>query len=606
MAVEALTRSDTGEVRLPASRQDWTAWVAATRTRAWCVRDPILDWLDAYGEQNGFCRDDKLPGYDPRTDIGPFLFEKGQAFEAAVVAHLATRVQVTRIAAGPEDIRSLDAAERTFDAMRAGIPIIHQGVLRDAENRTYGAPDLLVRSDVLRTLFPSALDDEAAHTPAPDLGRPDWHYRVVDIKFTTLHFTAKNELSQSGSAPAYCAQVALYNRALGRLQGMMPPVAYLLGRGWEQTVAGEKVRGTRCTDRLAEVWTAVHFAQADAACQWIHRVRADGSRWKATPEPSVHELRPNMSHSEDGPWHAAKRLIATEQGELTQVWQVGCERRDKAVAAGVTRWTDPRATPELLGVNGPATRPKLDALLAVNRSQEGPPVRPARIEADRDAWRPTPPLEFYVDFETVTDLDDDFSRIPERGGQTLIFMVGCGHIEDGEWRFRSFTTDELSEPEEARILAEWLDHMETVRKRLAPDDPAPRVLHWSRAEVSFLSTAFNSAVARHPERSWPEPNWYDLLQRVVRAEPVVVRGALGFGLKAVARALHAHGLIETVWQDGPADGLGAMVGAWRCAAQARSEGKRLMDYDLMRSIADYNEVDCKTMREVLAYLRAAH
>jgi hypothetical protein len=49
-----------------------------------------------------------------------------------------------------------------------------------------------------------------------------------------------------------------------------------------------------------------------------------------------------------------------------------------------------------------------------------------------------------------------------------------------------------------------------------------------------------------------------------------------------------------------------MVGAWRCAAQARSEGKRLMDYDLMRSIADYNEVDCKTMREVLAYLRAAH
>jgi hypothetical protein len=41
-----------------------------------------------------------------------------------------------------------------------------------------------------------------------------------------------------------------------------------------------------------------------------------------------------------------------------------------------------------------------------------------------------------------------------------------------------------------------------------------------------------------------------------------VTGAFGFGLKAIARAMAAQGLIETTWEDGPADGLGAMVGAW--------------------------------------------
>ncbi len=606
MPIDALTRSDAGEVRVPAADAEWREWVSAGRTRCWCLRDPILDWLEAHGEAKGFVRDDRVPGYDRDTDIGPFLMEKGQAFEAAVVTHLGGRADVVRIADGPGDIRSLEAAERTFEAMRSGAPVIHQGVLRDAENRVFGAPDLLVRSDVLKSLFPHALADDEAREAAPDLAGARWHYRVVDIKFTTLHLLAKGDLSTGGSMPAYCVQVALYNRALGRLQGTMAPVAYLLGRGWEQTKGGEKLRVDNCMDRLGEVWAAVHFGQADEACEWIRRVRREGAGWQVTPDPSVGELRPNMSNIEDGPWHKAKRQIATEQGELTQVWQVGCAKRDAANAAGILRWTDPRATPGALGVKGPKTSPTLAAVLEVNRSADGPPVRPARIEAERDAWHPVPRLEFCVDFETVSDLDDNFSRIPDRGGQPLIFMIGCGHIEDGEWRFECFVTQDLGEEQEGLIIGQWLDHMEAVRQRLAPDDPAPRVFHWSQAEVSFLSTAFNSAKARHPGSTWVEPNWYDFLQRVVKAEPVVVRGALGFGLKAVAKALHAHGLIETSWEDGPADGLGAMVGAWRCAAWGRRDAKKLMDYGLMQGIAKYNEVDCRAMQEVVAYLRAAH
>ena len=90
----------------------------------------------------------------------------------------------------------------------------------------------------------------------------------------------------------------------------------------------------------------------------------------------------------------------------------------------------------------------------------------------------------------------------------------------------------------------------------------------------------------------------------MRREPVVVRGALGFGLKPVAKALHSHGLIETLWGDGPTDGLGAMVGAWWCE-QAR-EGKTLRDLDLMSEIVRYNEVDCRVMMEVVRYLREHH
>jgi len=46
-------------------------------------------------------------------------------------------------------------------------------------------PELLVRSDVLTGLFPDALTKEDALQSGPDLGNKRWHYRVVDIKFTT-------------------------------------------------------------------------------------------------------------------------------------------------------------------------------------------------------------------------------------------------------------------------------------------------------------------------------------------------------------------------------------------------------------------------------------
>ena len=52
----------------------------------------------------------------------------------------------------------------------------------------------------------------------------------------------------------------------------------------------------------------------------------------------------------------------------------------------------------------------------------------------------------------------------------------------------------------------------------------------------------------------------------------MVRGALSFGLKAVANAMHTHGIIETDWADSPVDGLGAMVGAWRCDDQSQKHG----------------------------------
>ena len=186
-------------------------------------------------------------------------------------------------------------------------------------------------------------------------------------------------------------------------------------------------------------------------------------------------------------------------------------------------------------------------------------------------------------------------------------MIGCGHVEKGEWRFKSLAANGLSQTEEIRIIQEWVDHMSAVCDRLDPANGKPRIFHWTHAEPTTLQNAHNSAWNRHNQPAdWPDLDWYDFLQKVMRQEPVVVRGALGFGLKAVANAMHSQGLIETDWDDSPVDGLGAMVGAWRCGEEARRRGVPMTSLPLMDEIARYNEVDCKVMMEIVRYLRANH
>jgi hypothetical protein len=586
MAIEAIDHNDAGVRVVPETWGDWEDWVAATATRNWCDEDPLLDWLTRYGVERGFVPDDLLPDYDERLDFTKFLFAQGLRFEAAVLTHLETLVPLRRIARGgePGDIRSFDCARETFEAMFEGVPIVVQGVLRNPETRTYGAADLLIRSDVLAELFPGTITLDEAAVAAPELDGP-WHYRVVDIKFTTLH------LDRAGHAGSehltYMAQTYIYNEALGRMQGYLAPHSYLLGRGWEKG----KERGQSCMERLAPIAheRAVKRRHsvgrvAEEAAGWMRRLRAEGGAWSPLPEPSVPELRPNAGNGEDQPWHAAKLQIARQIEELTLLWQVGVKNRRQANAEGIYRWTDPACTARTLGITGEKKPDTLDRLIAINRSSSGAPVEPARVHAAENEWRPTPPLEFYVDFETVSNLADDFSRIPGQNGQPLIFMVGCGHMEDGAWEYRCFIADQLLEPAEAAMLDDWFAHMRDVTNRLAPGSE-PRVFHWSPAETSTLETAYQSAAARHPEKQWPRPNWFDFLKKVVREEPVVVRGAMGFGLKAVANAMQSHGLIETEWPGGVVDGLGAMLGAWRCAEEAALDGRRLEDLLLMQSIA---------------------
>ena len=609
MKLHELTHNDAGEDVAPRSPDDverWNDWVSATKLRGYLLGNTLGDWLHLYGEEHGFERD---PPLDERLDLRRFNMEQGMAFEDCVANYLAQRADLVRITTDGHQSRDLEKVKATVAALESGREVVHAGVLWNPETRTYGIPDFLIRSDVFERLFPNHPDPYGALAGRPDTGP---RYVVVDAKFTTLRLFAEKsrkgsrpgEINNEGSLPAYRAQLFLYNAALARLQGCAPSRAFLLGRGWKQG----RDRGANALERLGPVSMTAELADsAQAAVRWIRRLRTEGRDWRVFPEPSVPQLRPPASNRADWPWKGAISEIIERLDDPIRLWDVGAGKRDEAVAAGLTSWRDPLVTPDFLGVTGPTKSPVLEAILDVNRT-DGPVVRPRRVTTAEETWRPRPRLEFFVDFETVSDVNDDFSHFPGKGGQPLIFMIGCGHLEDGEWQFSCFIADRLNAAAEAAAIDAWIEHMRSVRLRLGVTD-TPRAFHWAHAEQSTLEKAYNSACKRHKDKDWansPDFVWFDLLKKVVKEQPVVVRGAFGFGLKEIAKTLHGHGLIETSWDDSPVDGQGAMVGAWHCDREAAEKGIRLADTELMQEIQRYNEVDCRVMQEILEYLRKNH
>ena len=111
MGIDAITHRDNGTpVPIPSSSQDWREWVSAGRTRNWMLDDPLLDWLQLYGQDLAFLQKEDLEQYDPNLDFEQFIFEKGRQFEASILDLLRAKSPMVAIAQDYRDILSLQKA----------------------------------------------------------------------------------------------------------------------------------------------------------------------------------------------------------------------------------------------------------------------------------------------------------------------------------------------------------------------------------------------------------------------------------------------------------------------------------------------------------------
>jgi len=659
---------------------DEMSWVSAGRTANWMRNDPLLDYLSMYCSETPLTipsiimddpvkkiKIDEVKVVSNKDHAHAFILEQGNLFEQAVLAHIKKKFpnKVVQIAFNTKDTILASKADETIDQMRKGIPFIYQGVLQDWATQTFGSPDFMVRSDYLHKLMKvNPLTRKEYQIPCDlTLPRQKWHYVIVDVKYSTLKLRTDGiHLTNGGNMAAYKAQMYIYHRALTVVQGVEPKNAYLLGRNWSYVKSYNKIRGNGPFERLG----SINFTEdkldkgiidrTNAAVAWIRRVRNEGMFWTLTPKPSIYELYPNMSNKYDSPWHWKKQELAEQLNEITLVWYCGVKHRKRAHDDGITSWTDPELTPEVMGFKKRKTEaedPRLGdiigEILSINR-QETDLIRPKNIQNNHRNWQGTSdkPVEIYVDFETIHSAAASSAQSNvsgtvggtfgiNRNSQTgdFIFMIGVGWMEEGLWRYRNFTATHMNYASERvalnnfhtcvkgifdrdmerREIAEpnFWDRIKSNMKRMAQlfrrgeaslqevRDSQLRlnIYHWGHIE----KTAFEHAMKRHPGQKFTDDlicnNWVNFYD-IMRKEPIVVRGSLSFGLKSIVSGMHSHNLIDTNYDDQDcANGVQAMADA----IEIYNSGVDITTSKKMISIIEYNEVDCKAVYEIIEYLR---
>lgn len=536
-------------------------WMPATAVRAFVFDDPVLVWLDFYGEAHGFEKDSSPYEF---TD---FIFEKGRQFERKWISDIAP--QAVRVCEEPYEARESSKFRQTLELIQSGAPLIAGPALWWAPERVFGVPDLLVHSAWLRERFPEL----QSGSDSPE------HYSVFDMKFTTKLDSTDKKLSLGN----YAAQIRIYSYIAGQLTGAMAPRAFLVCRD-------------RITSPLVVPIRSAVGGTLDDDLRTVRDRYFDIKIRGGNYRPGVdREIETNLTNDQDDPWHSAKLEIARNRvpgGDPCLVYEIGRIQKQALAERGFSDLqgllgTEPDAIPlESCSGLGAAKCPRIRAVLRANRAGT----------VTRGSIPRVPPLkrfEFYVDFETFNNLNVDFDREwPALEGCEMIFMIGVGWEENERWKYRAFIAESETHTSERRLLHEFEQFLQARTGDRLRDTSSTAFFHWTSAEVWQLRRAADrhGLDTSHTLRALP---WYDLQKEIFLAEPLGVPGAWSFGLKEVVSAL---GLVE--WPGNLDDGLRASVAGWK--AYRASRPSESAD---MQTVRQYNEVDCTALHELVRWLR---
>jgi hypothetical protein len=593
------------------SGSEWKDMIAASSVRNYLLNDPLLDYLKEYNIMSINDIPSRVPNSksflsetsSPDT-FTKYIMDAGIEFEEELFKIIKKEHQIVKVAEYFQ-AKTKEKFDETIRLMKEGVPLIYQGVLHNFENKTFGLPDLMVRSDYLNKLMGyQVIDNEEANLGSTVLGTA-FHYKIIDIKHSNIPLRADGiHILNSESIPAYKGQLYIYTCALNKIQGININKAFIWGKKYFWESKNTKYERTDFLNKLGVIdYDSVdseYVNQTNEAIKWIQIVRNEGSHWKLLPIPCRSELFPNMKNEKDGPYRKLKNELNEKIKEITSVIYCGVKHRQAAHQNSVFKWTDPKCTAKLMGFNPKGKQSVIvDSVLEINRQGQDI-IRPEYIGWDRLNWynHRKDHMEFYLDFET---LNSNFGSIIKDGlisynNNQYIFMIGLGHVVNNNWIFKTFTMKEKTDDAEVNMFNEFYKYVNDIMK--AHKKKIAKFYHWSGAEP----LAYNSFKNRNGDIQFKDTNFmfYDLYKVFIN-EPVVVKGALNFSLKTIAKALKAQSLIETCWdQSSPcSNGLTAMILANRIYENFNNKLIDCVQTDtVMKEIAQYNEVDCKVMYEI--------
>jgi len=238
---------------------------------------------------------------------------------------------------------------------------------------------------------------------------------------------------------------------------------------------------TTAEDRLSTI-----LSNSLAFCRLTYDVPSS-RKWRLHPSDKVMWPLLFSGRKSDRcfPWVGLRKDVMKKWDDVSQVTNIGTKERDHArTAHGImTRKelmarTDSRygdlTVSEALGLRSPKSHKAIliNSVLDANRPIDDSAAGDSVTHDDVGFFLPESLLgkgqcAFYVDFETVTSIRDEFEYFPRRSKKSdLIFMIGCGVVWEGEWvDFQCHIADRLDGDSERDVINKWGEGMRDARAK---------------------------------------------------------------------------------------------------------------------------------------------
>lgn len=550
------------------------------------IDDPILDWLNLYGEKINL----RLDNINNEELFNHFLKKQNKIYKDLIIEKIKQKIRFKVI---PNGLRLRKKISLTIDYMSLGIPVIFNCKVYSQKHNLIGSPDIIIRSDYLKLLFQNSIYYEESKNEC--LFSKDWYYIILDIKNCKLHLNNKNNIiNLNKQIYFYKSKNIINNICLAEMQKYKFRYCYIIGNSFNFDNLNNNSKSIGIIDILSKDKDIV--AKIFSGIIWHEELKTEGNSWNIY-QPTKKELYPNMNNTDDYPWHSVKIEIAKKIFEITLIWNCGLRERNLAHKRGIYSWNNCNSSDLAIESNKKAKI--INNMIEINKYENQTIMNPRKIKNRENITKMKKyDIEFYVDFETtynfLSELTPDNNNGRDNQTNSYIFMIGCLTVykvnnDQFKQEFVNFISESLDSQQEELIINQWINYMNNIKSFYKINKPF--IYHWSYAEP----VVYNNCLRKY--ENLPNLNFIDLLT-IFKDEPIIIKDAFSYSLKTISKCFYKYGLINTIWDsDNIIDGKNAMFQAWNYY-----NGNRNKKY-ILKDIEKYNYIDCKVMEEILLYLR---
>ena len=566
---------------------------SASRLLNYVRNDAIIDLLNIKKRKRNSVDDTFKPIVNnfkrERSSSFDYIMENGNSFEVCIIEEIKNKMRTKK---NINDLIVIDKINKTnselFKETRTLIlskkpSIILNGLLINYEKKTFGSPDLIVKGKWIKKYITEFQDDLINEK-----------YYIIDIKSSLINLiNTGSDLSFSNIYDGYKAQVYIYKEILDTIQNLKDsPYGFILGKKYRYVLNNEVIV-KNSFDILAKIdysldGNSILKDTIKESIYWNTELENDWQTYTLNPI-NKEELYPNMTNKYDGQYGKEKMEIALQNKEITLLWNCGIKQRNNALKSNITQYDDKKLNANILGFKEDSVKHNIiNKMLGILHSDKNIIIPE---ENNYMEWRDKKDKEYYVDFETYNaEHCDNGSYINEQ----KLYMIGIGNYKR-KWEHKTFLLNKKFDKSNKNIiLCETEEDLIIQFIKYVKYNNIERLVHWSKAEPIVFTKKLKQYNIKE------QLKWYDLLEVFKHKDhPIIIKECFGFGLKEIINKLNFYNYINIKWNKLD-DGLLSMFIAYEIYKGSYNEKQ---NDEKMKSLIEYNEIDCKTLQILLKFIR---